>query len=83
MLKKSLLQKEMNTFLKKLELDKALLNDININLKLKNMRLRNVDWEDDEKYDELFQPRKQVKIKKMKASSKINKSERTNQITDD
>ena len=73
----------MNTFLKKLELDKALLNDININLKLKNMRLRNVDWEDDEKYDELFQPRKQVKIKKMKASSKINKSERTNQITDD
>lgn len=59
------------------------MNDININLKLKNMRLRNVDWEDDEKYDELFQPRKQVKIKKMKASSKINKSERTNQITDD
>ena len=47
------------------------------------MRLRNVYWEDDEKYDELFQPRKQVKIKKMKASSKINKSERTNQITDD
>lgn len=47
------------------------------------MRLRNVDWEDDEKYDELFQPRKQVKIKKMKVSSKINKSERTNQITDD
>ena len=66
----------MNTFLKKLELDKALLNDININLKLKNMRLRNVDWEDDEKYDELFQPRKQVKIKKMKSSTKPEKSER-------
>lgn len=58
------------------------MNVININLKLKNMKLRNVDWEDDDNYEELFHPRKNVKIKKMKVSSKKNKSERTNQITD-
>ena len=46
------------------------------------MRLRNVDWEDDENYDELFQPRKQVKIKKMKSSLKPEKSERASKTSE-
>jgi len=47
------------------------------------MRLRNVDFEDDDQYDDLFQPRKQNKIKKMKSSKKPETRERTSKTTED
>jgi hypothetical protein len=46
------------------------------------MKLRNLDFEDDDQYYSLLQPRKQNKIKKMKSSTKPEKRERASKTTE-